>query len=109
MPTCFQLKRTDNQFSFDLVDTSGELLLIGGEYEEKNAAEQAINDIRVGSLMSNQIGASKTSKGETFFFIKNSAGEIIGKSLLFSTAMAFDNALHKVKDNACVAEVSDLT
>ena len=110
MPATFQLKRNDeNQYSFHLVDGAGELLLISGNYLNKEEAEQAIKDVRVGTLMSNQIGASKTPKGETFFFIKNAAGQILVKSLLFSSAMSFDNALHQVKDNACVAEISDLT
>ena len=110
MSTRFLLTSDEgSRFFVNLVDAEGELLLIGGTYADRTEAEQAIKDIRVGTLMSNQIGASKTPKGETFFYIKNTAGQVIAKSQLFESAMLFDNALHKVKDNTCVAELSDLT
>lgn len=99
----------EKQYFVNLVDAAGELLLIGGTYADREEAEAAIKEIRVGTLMSNQIGASKTPSGDTFFYIKNPSGQMIAKSQLFSSPMLFDNALHKVKDNACVAELSDLT
>lgn len=110
MSTRFLLTRDEEQRYFvNLVDTAGELLLIGGTYADRDEAEAAIKEIRVGTLMSNQIGASKTPKGETFFYIKNPTGQVIAKSQLFSSAMLFDNALHKVKDDTCIAELTDLT
>jgi hypothetical protein len=36
-------------------------------------------------------------------------GQILAKSVLFSSTMLFDNALHTVKDNACIAEINDMT
>ncbi|HMU67798.1 MAG TPA: DUF1508 domain-containing protein [Cellvibrionaceae bacterium] len=98
-----------NRFFVNLVDANGELLLIGGTHPSRDEAEAAIKEIRVGTLMSNQIGASKTPSGDTFFYIKNPGGQVIAKSQLFTSAMAFDNALHQVKDNTCIAELDDLT
>ena len=70
---------------------------------------QAIKEVKTGSLMSNQIAASKVPEGDTFFVIKDSVGAIIVKSVLFNSIMMFDNALHNVKDSACIAEIVDLT
>lgn len=110
MSAVFELKANDKQgFYFNLVGGSGDILLLSAEYPEKSEAEKAIADVRVGSLMGNQIAAGKTKAGETFFVIKDGSGQIIAKSALFSSQMLFDNALHCVKDNACVAEISDLT
>lgn len=110
MPATFALMKNDhNEFYFHLLDGSGELLLISGEYPDKGEAEQAIKDVRVGSMISNQIAAGKVPEGDMFFVIKNASGFILVKSILFKDRMRFDNALHLVKDNACVAEVSDHT
>lgn len=106
----FQVKANDKkEYYFHLVDSAGEILLLSAEYPEKSAMEKAIADVRVGSLMGNQIAAGKTKTGESFFVIKDGSGQIIAKSILFGSPMSFDNALHSVKDNACVAEIADLT
>lgn len=110
MPSIFELKVNDEkQYFFNFLDSQGELILMSGDYDDKEEAMQAIKEVRTGSLMSNQIAASKVPEGDTFFVIKDSMGNIIVKSVLYNSAMVFDNALHTVKDNACVAEIVDLT
>lgn len=108
MQARFELTHQDGLYTFNLISGDGSKLLIGGEYDNKADVEKAIQDVKVGTLVSQQIAAGKIKTGDTFFVIKDSAGNIIAKSVLFSDAMLFDNALHAVKDNACVAEVSDL-
>lgn len=110
MPTTFELKTNDdNQYYFHLLDDNGELLMMSGDYPDKEAAENAIKDVQVGSLMSDQIAAGQVADGNTFFVIKDQAGDVLVKSVLFDSRMLFDNALHAVKDNTCIAEVTDLT
>ena len=110
MAATFELKTNQNDlYYFNFLSGNGELILMSGEYEQKDGAEKAIKDVQVGSLMSQQIAAGKVADGDIFFVIKDSAGQIIMKSVLYSDSMVFDNALHTVKDNACVAEVKDLT
>ncbi|MFT3931160.1 MAG: YegP family protein [Spongiibacteraceae bacterium] len=110
MTAVFQVKTNDKQeYYFHFVDDAGELLLLSAEYPEKSELEKVIADVRVGSLMGNQIAAGRTKAGEKFFVIKDASGQIIAKSTLYISQMSFDNALHCVKDNACVAEVVDRT
>ncbi|MBD9358798.1 YegP family protein [Methylomonas albis] len=110
MPATFELKTNDEkQYFFNFLNSKGELLLMSGDYGNKDEAMQAIKEVRTGSLMTNQIAASRIPEGDTFFVIKDAAGSIIVKSVLFNSNMVFDNALHIVKDNACVAEIVDLT
>ncbi|MCK9607943.1 MAG: DUF1508 domain-containing protein [Methylomonas sp.] len=110
MPATFELKTNDeNQYIFNFLSSKGELILMSGDYGNKEEAMQAIKEVRTGSLMSNQIAASRVPEGDTFFVIKDTAGTIIVKSVLYNSTMVFDNALHIVKDNACVAEIVDLT
>lgn len=110
MPATFELKTNDeNQYVFNFLNSKGELILMSGDYANKEEAMQAIKEVRTGSLMSNQIAASKVPEGDMFFVIKDPTGTILVKSVLYNSAMVFDNALHAVKDNACVAEIVDLT
>jgi len=105
MAVKFQLTQQTDTFSFNLVDEDGNTLLMGGEFNSRDDAKKTIDDVRVGSLVSQQIAASRIPSGETFFVIKNTAGQIIAKSLLFEDQMVFDNTLHHVKDGACIAEI----
>ncbi|MCQ8103528.1 YegP family protein [Methylomonas sp. SURF-2] len=110
MPATFELKtNAEKQYFFNFLDGKGELILMSGDYDNKEAAMRDIKEVRTGSLMSNQIAAGKVAEGDTFFVIKDAAGNIIVKSVLYNSNMVFDNALHAVKDNACVAEIVDLT
>jgi uncharacterized protein YegP (UPF0339 family) len=110
MPATFELKTNDeNQYFFNFLSSKGELILMSADYDNKEEATQAIKEVRTGSLMSNQIAASKVPEGDTFFVIKDATGNIIVKSVLYNSNMLFDNALHAVKDNACIAEIVDLT
>lgn len=110
MTASFELNTNgDGGFYFHFLNGQGELLLMSGEYPDKQQAEQAIQDVKVGSLMSNQIAAGTVPDGDSFFVIKNSMGDILAKSVLFNSRMVFDNALHAVKDNACIAGINDLT
>jgi uncharacterized protein YegP (UPF0339 family) len=102
-------KNDDNDYFFNFVNGSGELLLISGEYEDKTEAEQAIKNVQVGSLVSEQIAAGKAKEDKLFFVIKDAEGDVLVKSVLFDSRMTFDNALHAVKDNACIAEIQDQT
>lgn len=93
-------------FQFQLVNSQNEMLLVSAEFDNKLNAEKAIQDVRVGSLMSQQIAKGKTPEGEMFFVIKNNGGDVIAKSTLFDNEMRFDNALHHVKENACIAKIT---
>ena len=110
MPGSFVLKQNDkSEFYFNFLDKDGEVILISGHYPDKVSAEEAIKDVKLNSLMSQQLAGGKNKEGAQFFVIKGSDGDIIVKSALYISQMVMDNALHCVKDNVCVAEVTDLT
>ena len=110
MASSFVLKQNENgEIYFNFLDSDGEVVLISGEYPDKAMAEEAIKDLKVNSLMSQQLAAGKTRDGGQFFVIKGTNGDILVKSALYTSQMVMDNALHCVKDNVCVAEVMDLT
>jgi uncharacterized protein YegP (UPF0339 family) len=106
----FVLKQNENgDIYFNFLNSDGEIVLISGEYPDKAMAEEAIEDLKLNSLMSQQLAAGQTKDGAQFFVIKGSNGDILVKSALYTSQMVMDNALHCVKDNVCIAEVTDLT
>ena len=99
----------DTGFHFEYFAASGEKLMLSAEFPSKAEAERAIQEVRVGSMMSQMISVGNEPGGNKFFVIKNEAGQVLVKSVLFDSEMLFNNALHAVRDNACVAEVQDKT
>lgn len=88
MPPVFELRKNDEDYYyFHFLNGEGELILLSAEYPEKASAEAAINDVRVGSLTANQIAAGRVAGGETFFVIKDTAGDVLVKSVLYNDRM----------------------
>ena len=110
MASSFVLKQHENgEIYFNFQNSDGEVVLISDNYSDKALAEEAIKEVKVNSLMSQQLAAGRTKDGGQFFVIKGSNGDILVKSALYTSQMVMDNALHCVKDNVCIAEVMDLT
>ncbi|WP_317933193.1 hypothetical protein [Halioxenophilus sp. WMMB6] len=110
MAATFELKTTgDSIFQFDFYNGKGDQLMMSAEFASKSEAEQAIQEVRVGSMMSDMIAVGTGPEGEKFFVIKNRGGQVLVKSVLFENEMVFNNALHSVRDNACIAQVKDCT
>lgn len=106
----FELKtKADAGFHFEFFASGGEKLLLSAGFSSKEDAEKAIQEVRVGSMMSEMIAVGAGPNGSKFFVIKNQAGDVLVKSILFESEMIFNNALHSVRDNACVAEIKDNT
>jgi len=97
-----------SSFYFDTLDSKGELLLSSAEFGSKEELERAVQDVRVGSMMSQNISVGESS-GKKFFVIKNQAGHSLVKSILFESELIFNNALHSVREGACIAEIYDKT
>ena len=110
MASGFVLKQSENgEVSFSFLNKDGEVLLISGIYDDKAMAEAAIKEVRVNSMMSQYLAAGKTKDGEQFFVIKGADGNVLVKSVLYTSQMVMDNALHSVRDNACIADITDMT
>lgn len=106
MSSRFLIKQKDAQeYFFNFVDQEDEVILLSAKYTDKDSLLKAIEDVKLNSLMSQQLAAGKTPDGEQFFAIKGSDGNILTKSVLYTSQMLMDNALHCVKDNACIAEI----
>lgn len=94
------------KYQFEFINSKGELMLVSPQFESQEVAEKVIQDVRVGSMISEQIATSKTPDGNFFFIIKDREGIAVAKSVLFDDEMTFNNGLHVVRDNACIADIT---
>lgn len=102
----FELFNTDaGEFQFDFYNGNNEKLMESAQFETQALAEQAIQDVRVGSMMSEMIAVGDGPENTKFFVIKNREGTVLVRSMLFENELIFNNSLHSVRDNACIAEI----
>lgn len=107
MPAEFKvIPSSDGQCKFEFVNTQGEHVLFSNPFADKTSIEKAIQDVRVGSMMSQFIAKGKSPEGEFYFIVKDTSGTELAKSVGFSNEMQFDNALHNFRDSACIAEIN---
>jgi len=107
MTAIFKVSPDDEGFfQFEFINGKGELILLSAAFQAKDMAEKAIQDVRVGSLMSQNIAKGKTPDGAYFFLIKDQSGDPVAKSVLFDNELIFNNALHSVREDACIADIT---
>ena len=77
MASSFVLNQNESgEIYFNFLNSDGEVVLISDFYSDKALAEEAIKDVKLNSLMSQQLAAGKTKDGGQFFVIKGSDGVI---------------------------------
>ena len=96
----------EGMYQFEFINSNGEPLMVSPQFANQELAEKVIQDVRVGSMMSEQISTAKTPEGKFFFMIKDREGIAVAKSVLFDDEMTFNNGLHSVRENACIADIS---
>lgn len=107
MASTFELKQTPNHtFVFTYCNSKGDVLLTSPEFATKIDAERAIKEVRVGSMMSQMISVG-VKEGAKYFEIKNQQGQMLVRSIGLTSDLAFNNMLHAVRENACIAEVNE--
>ncbi|MGH1460719.1 MAG: hypothetical protein ACRBB6_01665 [Neptuniibacter sp.] len=107
MPAEFKVQPfTEGQFKFEFVNANGEQVMLSATFPDEEKTEKAIQDVRVGSMMSQFIAKGQTAQGDFYFIVKDTNGTELAKSVTYSSEMQFDNALHNFRDTACIAEIS---
>lgn len=96
-------------FRFSYITGTGEELMQSPTFSSKAELDQAVSDLRLGSMMSERISVVLGDDGRKYFQIENLRGQSISRSIGFDSEMLFNNALHSVRTDACVAQIADET
>ncbi len=106
----FELKRSNSgQFMFNLKAGNNQIILTSELYREKASAQNGIESVKKNAGDDANYERKTSIKGDPYFVLKATNGQIIGKSEMYSSASAMEKGIASVKANADGATVVNLT
>lgn len=106
----FELKkRKSGQFMFNLKAGNNQVILTSELYREKAGAQNGIESVKKHAVDDTNYERKNSSKGEPYFVLKASNGQMIGSSEMYSSASAMEKGIASVKANAPRATIVDST
>lgn len=106
----FELKKAKNgEFMFNLKAANGQIILTSELYKQKASAQNGIESVSKNATRDGAFDRRENTKGEPYFVLKATNGEIIGKSEYYSSTAAMEKGIESVMNNAPDAKVEDLT
>ncbi len=110
MAAKYQLKQGNSgQFMFNLKAANGEVILTSELYKEKQSAIAGIDSVKTNGPIESRYERKTAKNGQTYFVLKSSNGQTIGKSEMYSSVAAMENGIKSVMKNAPVAGIEDST
>lgn len=110
MPGIFHLKRSGDQYMFNLNSTgNGETVLTSERYTSKQNAEGGILSVKANAPYDARYQKLTARDGSPYFTLTGTNGQVIGVSEMYSTTRARDEGIAWVKANAPSATTVDQT
>lgn len=110
MAAKYQLKHGGSgQFMFNLKAGNGEVILTSELYQEKQSALAGIESVKTNGPIEARFERKTAKNGQTYFVLKATNGQTIGKSEMYSSVAAMENGIRSVMKNAPIAAVEDST
>jgi uncharacterized protein YegP (UPF0339 family) len=106
----FELKKgKTGKFSFNLKSGNGQVVFTSQTYDSKRSATAGITSVKKNSAKDGSFERKASTKGQPYFVMKASNGQVIGKSQMYANAVSMEKGIKSVMKNAPTAETSDLT
>jgi uncharacterized protein YegP (UPF0339 family) len=106
----FELKKaSDGQYRFNLKAGNGQVILSSELYTEKRGALSGIESVRRNAPIDDRYERKENKKGEPFFVLKASNGQVVGQSESYSTTAAMEGGIESVKKNGPDGTTDDQT
>jgi uncharacterized protein YegP (UPF0339 family) len=94
---------------FNLKAGNGEIILTSELYKEKQSALAGIESVKKNGPVEARYERKTAKNGQTYFVLKATNGQTIGKSEMYSAVTAMENGIKSVMKNAAVAAIEDGT
>lgn len=105
----FELKKSKNgQFMFNLKAANNQIIITSEIYQQKDSARNGIESVKKHAGDDVNYERKTSSKGQPYFVLKATNGQIIGTSEMYSSASAMEKGIASVKANAPGALIVDL-
>ena len=109
MGACFELKRSKDQFMWNLKASNGKVVLTSERYKTRRAAEAGVASVKKNCGRDACYERKTTKNGGYRFNLLAANGQVIGTSQTYASASGRNNGIRSVKANARGAKLSDLT
>jgi len=103
------LKRSGDQYVFNLKAGNHEIILSSQRYSSKASAQDGIASVRQNAPIDARYERKTAANGSPYFTLTAANGQVIGQSEMYSGTAARDNGIESVKANAPAATVKDHT
>ena len=100
-------KSKDGQDFFVLKASNGQVILQSERYKSKKSCANGIESVRKNSQDENRFETKTAKDGRSFFVLKASNGQAIGKSQMYKSESGRDNGIDSVCRNAPDAELAE--
>lgn len=100
-------KSSNGRFFFSLKAGNGEVILASQMYEQHASALGGVASVKENAAKDERFERLASKKGEPYFTLKSTNGQVIGKSEMYSSERARDNGIASVIKNAPVAVLDD--
>lgn len=105
----YELKRSGDQFMFNLKAANHEVILTSERYTSKASAQDGIASVRQNSPTDARYERKTATNGSPYFTLTAANGQTIGRSEMYSSTTARDNGIASVKANGPTQTVKDNT
>jgi uncharacterized protein YegP (UPF0339 family) len=110
MAANFDLKKSPSgKFMFSLKAGNNQIILTSQMYDGKASAENGIASVKKNAGDDSRYERKASKKGEPYFVLKSSNGQVIGTSEMYSGNDGMENGIASVKKNGPVADIKDNT
>lgn len=96
------------KFHWRLKAKNGQIILASEAYENKQGAKNGIESTTKNGQKEKQFEAREAKDGQSYFVLKATNGEIIGRSEMYKTKQSMNKGIQSVLKNAS-GGVKDLT
>ena len=100
-------KTSNGKFHFVLKAGNGETILQSQMYAALEDAKAGVESVRNNAKMPERFERAVSSKGEPYFRLTATNGQVVGMSEMYSSERARDNGIESVAKNAPDAKVED--
>lgn len=108
MPAKFEItKRKSGQYIFNLLASNGKILLTSEIFTTKADVVRRIESVKKYSARNANFQRMTSGNEASFFVIKDTNGDVIGKSKMYSSIVGMEKGMASVRANAPCAEVYD--
>ena len=109
MAGAFDLKRSKDQFMWNLKSGNGQVVLTSERYKTRRAAQAGLASVKKNCGRDACYARKTTASGKYRFNLLATNGQVIGTSQSYASASGRNNGIASVKKNARGAKVEDWT